>query len=94
MPTFPDVAAAVRELVTDNFVYRAEAGPLPESASLLEAGLIDSTGVLELVALLESTFSIRVADEEVVPENLDSIGRITAFVRRKLGAGGGLAHAG
>ena len=60
-----------------------EVESLSESDSLLESGLIDSMGVLELVTFLESTFSIQVADEEVVPENLDTIAGIVAYVRRK-----------
>jgi acyl carrier protein len=76
-----DAETTVRDFITENFHYRGEIGSLSES--LLEAGLIDSMGVLELVTFLESTFSIQVADEEVVPENLDSIGGIVAYVRRK-----------
>lgn len=78
-----DITSAVRAIIADNFMYREGVESLSESASLLESGLIDSTGVLELLLLLENTFSIRVADEEVLPENLDSIGRIVAYVRRK-----------
>ena len=56
-----------------------------DAASFLESGLIDSTGILELVTFLESTYSIRIAEEgEVLPENLDSIERIVVFVRRKI----------
>ena len=61
------------------------AGPVNGCASFLESGLIDSTGILELVTFLESTYSIRIAEEgEVLPENLDSIERIMVFVRRKM----------
>ena len=59
--------------------------PLADSQSLLEAGIVDSTGVLELVTFLESGFGIAVADAEIVPENLDSIGAIVAYVTRKRG---------
>ncbi len=56
-----------------------------DAASFLESGLIDSTGILERVTFLESTYSIRIAEEgEVLPENLDSIERIVVFVRRKI----------
>jgi acyl carrier protein len=79
------VTQVVRALITTNFLYREGGEPLADTASLLDSGLIDSMGVLELLVLLEKTFSIRVADEEVVPDNLDSIARIAAFVRRKLG---------
>ncbi|MFI5387340.1 MAG: acyl carrier protein [Fimbriimonadales bacterium] len=78
-----DIETTVRDFITENFHYRGEIESLSESDSLLESGLIDSMGVLELVTFLESTFSIQVADQEVVPENLDTIGAIVSFVRRK-----------
>ena len=57
---------------------------MTDSESLLEAGVIDSTGVLELVAFLETEFGLAVSDAEIVPENLDSIGRIAGYVDGKL----------
>jgi acyl carrier protein len=56
---------------------------LGDGDSLIDAGLIDSTGVLELVGFLEQEFGIDVADEDLVPENLDSIARLAAFIDRK-----------
>ncbi|MBK7644947.1 MAG: acyl carrier protein [Planctomycetes bacterium] len=55
------------------------------TASFLEAGIIDSTGVLELVQFLEETWNFSVKDEEMVPANLDSLAKLEAFVQRKLG---------
>lgn len=81
-----DIKKAVRKFVVENFLYREGAEALADSDSFLEGGLIDSTGVLELVTFLESSFAIRIADPEVLPENLDSVERVVAFVRRKLGA--------
>jgi acyl carrier protein len=78
------VNAQVRQFVTTNF-YVAEPAVLQDEDSLLDKGIIDSTGVLELVGFLEKTFGVKVADAEMVPENLDSIGRVSAFVQRKLG---------
>ena len=72
----------IRQFITSNFYVATEAD-LADDASLLDHGIIDSTGVLEVIAFLEDTFGIEVADEELVPENLDSIGRIAAFVERK-----------
>lgn len=60
-----------------------ETAQIPRSDSLLELGVMDSTGAMDLVMYLESEFGITVADEELVPENLDSIERIAAFVKRK-----------
>jgi acyl carrier protein len=73
----------VRQFIVKNF-YVADADSLPDGASLLERGVIDSTGVLEVIGFVEKTFGVRVEDEEMLPENLDSIERITAFVERKL----------
>ena len=72
----------IRDFVTTNF-YVADPAALDDQASLLEHGIIDSTGVLEVIAFIEETFSIAVDDSEMLPENLDSIERIAAFVARK-----------
>jgi acyl carrier protein len=53
--------------------------------SFLEKGIIDSTGVLELVSFIEDTFNIRVEDEELVPNNLDSLNNLTSYVKKKIG---------
>jgi acyl carrier protein len=75
----------VRSFILQNF-YVADAASLPDDASLLDRGIIDSTGVLEVIAFIEKTFAIRVEDEEMLPDNLDSVDRITAFVERKRAA--------
>ena len=72
----------VRTFVRSNF-YVPEAVTLSDDASLLEQGIIDSTGVLELVTYIEETFDIAIDDSEMVPQNLDSIASIAAFVERK-----------
>lgn len=72
----------VREFVTSNFFVQDAAG-LTDSASLLDLGVVDSTGVLEIMGFLESTFGVTVEDDEIVPDNLDSIERIAAFIERK-----------
>ena len=77
-----DIKALVRTFVTTNF-YIADPQMLTDSASLLDQGIIDSTGVLEVIGFLEDTFGITIADEEMLPANLDSIERISAFVARK-----------
>jgi len=80
-----DITDKIRQFVTTNF-YVAQTAALEDSASLLDNGIIDSTGVLEVIGFLEDTFSIQVADEEMIPDNLDSIARIAAFVKRKQSA--------
>lgn len=72
----------IREFIEDNFLFREDADTIGDSESLLEAGLIDSTGILELVAFLEQEFAISIADQDIVPENMDSIARIDAYVAR------------
>ncbi|HTP28877.1 MAG TPA: acyl carrier protein [Anaeromyxobacteraceae bacterium] len=84
----------VREFVLENF-YVSDPALISNDTLLVTKGFIDSTGLLEVIAFIEEQFGIVVADEETTPENLESIGRIAAFVNRKLrgppGAGG--AHA-
>ena len=79
-----DTLGRVRAFVTANF-YVADAAALSNDASLLDQGIVDSTGVLEVIAFLESEFGVKIEDAEIVPENLDSIARIAAFVAQKKG---------
>jgi len=72
----------IRDFVTANF-YVADPNTLEDRTSLLDQGIIDSTGVLEVIMFIESTFGVTVEDSEMLPENLDSIERIAAFVARK-----------
>lgn len=70
--------------ITSNFLFDDSKNNLGIEDSLLETGVIDSTGVLELVAFIEETYGIKVEDEEIVPENLDSINNITSYISAKL----------
>lgn len=74
----------IRQFIVSNF-YVQDPAALEDEASLLDRGLIDSTGVLEVIAFVEATFGVKVEDAEMVPENLDSIASIAAFVLRKKG---------
>ena len=76
---------SIREFIRENFLYGREK-PIASDESLLDAGIIDSTGAMELVTFLEEQFGIEVTDADLVPENLDTISAITAFVTRKLGS--------
>ena len=73
----------LRSFLAENFLLGEDSRGLPGSASLIEAGIIDSTGVLELVGFLEETYDIQIAEAELVPENLDSIDNIVTFVGAK-----------
>ena len=78
-----EIKLKVRNFVGENFLF-GNANGLADDTSFLEAGILDSTGVLEVVAFLEQQFGVRVDDDELTPENLDSIASIGAFVSRKL----------
>ena len=73
----------IREFIVENFLFGQDNG-LQEDASFLDEGIIDSTGILELVSFLEEEFSISVEDEELIPENLDSIVNVVAYLERKI----------
>ena len=77
------VEKKVRDFIVENFLFGESDNGLKHSDSLLEQGIIDSTGVLELVSFLEQTYGIQVEDEELIPENLDSIAYIIDFILRK-----------
>jgi len=72
----------IREFIIESFLF-GESDNLSDSDSLLEKGVIDSTGVLELVAFIEETYGFRLKDEDLIPENLDSIVNISNYIVRK-----------
>ncbi len=74
----------VRNFIIENFLFEEDKN-LKEDTSFLENGIIDSTGILELVTFLEETFEITVEDEELIPENLDSISNVVQYIQTKLG---------
>ncbi len=80
------IQTAVRQYIADNFLLGAGARLPADGDSFLEHHVLDSTGFLELVAHLEETYGLKIEDEEMVPENLDSLAAIGAFVLRKQGA--------
>jgi len=78
--------AVVKAFVVENFLY-GEEGRLADDTSFLESGIVDSTGIMELVEFLEKQFGIVVEDDDVVPENMDSLAQIDQYLLRKLSAG-------
>lgn len=72
----------IRGHILENLMFTDDPSKLPDDASLLDMGVIDSTGVLELVLLIEENFSMQVVDTAIVPENFDSVDRIVSFVMR------------
>lgn len=78
-----DIKASVRQYILDNFLMGDAGAQLQDDQSFLDHHIIDSTGFIELVSFLEETFKIKVLDEEMIPENLDSLNNIERFVRSK-----------
>ena len=80
-----DIAPKISTFIIENLLL-GRSVDVAGTPSFLEAGIIDSTGVLELVQFLEETWSFSVRDDEMVPDNLDSLAKLEAFVRRKIGS--------
>ncbi len=77
-----DAKKKIKDFIVENFLY-GSAESLQDDTSFLEEGIIDSTGVLELVEFLEEEFEISVDDEELIPENLDSINNVATYLEKK-----------
>jgi len=82
-----DYRDRLKRFVVENF-YVSDPSELGEDTSLIDTGLVDSTGMLEVIAFLETEFGVRVEDREMVPANLETIGRIGDFLVRKKAAVG------
>ena len=78
-----DTQEQIRDFIVDNFMMGRDPSELTNSGSLLDLGIIDSTGVLELVGFMEETYEIQVEDSELVPENLDSVDNLIKYIERK-----------
>ncbi len=76
----------IRNFITDNFMMGMNPEDLADSDSLLDKGIVDSTGILELIGFLEESFDIQIDDEELIPENLDSVVNLVNFANRKKSA--------
>jgi acyl carrier protein len=74
----------IREFIARNLLYSTEGFPYADDASLIREGIIDSLGVVELVEFAQKRFGIKVHQHEVVPENFDSVSRLSGYIRRKL----------
>jgi len=77
-----DVREKIRDFIVENFLFD-EPDILKDNLSLLDEGILDSTGILELVGFVEEEFGITVEDDELSPENLDSIDNVVSFINRK-----------
>jgi acyl carrier protein len=78
------VRSAVRDFIVTNFLFGGAANTFADRDSFIEKGIIDSTGILELVQFLETEYRISLKQDELVPANLDSLEKISVFVSKKL----------
>lgn len=79
-----EVKNKIRTFIVENYLFGDDEG-LEEGTSFLDEGIVDSTGILELIEFISEEFSITVEDDELVPENLDSINNVSSFIGRKRG---------
>lgn len=75
----------IKNFIIENFIIDESTATLDNDQSFLESGIIDSTGILELVSFLEEHYTIKIEDEELIPGNLDSVNNVITFINRKLG---------
>ena len=94
MQAMGETRKRIREFLLETFLFDTDESTLADDASFLEQGIIDSTGILELINWLESTFSIEILDMEMLPENLDSINQILVFINKKTWREVAAAHRG
>jgi len=74
----------IKQFILGNYLFTNDESALADDDSLLKKGIVDSTGMLELIMHIEEKYGIKVAEDEMVPANLDSVVLITAFLERKL----------
>ena len=79
-----DIKNIVNQFIKNNFLFSDQKENIDENMSLYENRIVDSTGVLEVVDFLEETFGIKIEDDELVPDNLDSIKKISKFIQKKI----------
>ena len=80
-----DIEAMIRNYIAENILFSRNGYPHSDDTSFLEGGIVDSTNVLELVMFVEEKFSLTVEDQDITPDNFDSVNRLAAFIRRKQG---------
>ncbi len=79
-----DVKTTIREFIVENFLFGDTSVVFDDDDSLMENGILDSTGILELVAFLEKEYGIRIANEEILPENMDTLNNLHRFLEKKM----------
>jgi acyl carrier protein len=81
-----DVKDQIRHYVVENLLFGSDGIALQDNTSFLKEGIVDSTGVVELVLFVEETFGIEVDDDDIVPDNFDSIGNLATYITRRRAA--------
>ncbi len=85
-PSAMQTESKVREFVLKNYLFTTEQSALKSDDSFMKSGIMDSTGILEMIMFLHDEFGVDVMDDEMVPENLDSVNNVVAFLGKKLQA--------
>ncbi|MFH2035354.1 MAG: acyl carrier protein [Candidatus Zixiibacteriota bacterium] len=80
-----EIRTKLREFITDNFLIGSDIETIKDNDSFMEKEIIDSTGILELTSFVEEEFEITIDDEEMIPDNLDSIEKLSGFIVTKQG---------
>jgi acyl carrier protein len=80
-----EIEKSIREFIANNLLFSDNGFGYPDDASFLEEGIVDSAGVMELVAFTEDNLGVQVEDHEITPDNFDSVSKLAAYVRRKTG---------
>jgi acyl carrier protein len=78
-----DLKSTLRQYIIDNFLFGDTETKFADGDSFMDSGIVDSTGILDIITFLEGEFSIKVNDDEIVPDNLDSLNNLDAFINRK-----------
>jgi len=87
LETYDAVANKIRDYLSQNFLFSDQGFTYEDDASFLELGIIDSFGFMELLHWVEHEFSISVADDELVPDNFDSVCKLSSFILGKQSGG-------
>lgn len=74
----------IKKYILENFLFSTDLKAIGDDTSFLKTGIIDSTGILEIIGFLEEEFNVKVEDEDVIPENLDSINLLASYVEKKI----------
>ena len=79
-----NIEQTIRNFIMENFIFEENPNQLGNNQSFLESGIIDSTGMLELVSFIEEEYDIKMEDEELIPDNLDSVNNVAQFINKKI----------